>query len=89
MNNFMSNLLGASWRTSSGAIIAALPQLLNGAAAAAGVTLNHWVMFGSFFVSAAGILVIGLSSKDAVVHSTEAQVATASANQAPPPQAKG
>jgi hypothetical protein len=80
MNDFMTKLLGSSWRTTIGGALLGVPPVVFSAAQAAGITFGHWTLFALTLAMGLGGLVLGTNAKDAQVHSTAAQVDAATKN---------
>lgn len=81
MNELMTKILGASWRTALGGGLLGIPPLVFSAAQTAGITFGHWTLFSLTLAMGLGGLIIGTNSKDKQVHSTADQVDAATKNQ--------
>lgn len=74
MNELMTKILGASWRSTLGGMLLGLPPVIVGAASSTGITLGHWANFALAISTGIGALILGFNAKDKQVHSTAAQV---------------
>jgi hypothetical protein len=82
LKEFLTNLLGQSYKTTIGGILLGVPPIIQSAAMSAGVSLGKWGAFIMALSMGIGGLMLGISAKDSTVHSTEAQVKVAT-NEAP------
>ena len=75
---WLTSVLGSSWRTTIGGALVGVPPLAFSAAQAAGIMFGHWTLFALTLAMGLGGLILGVTAKDAQVHSTAAQVDAAS-----------